>query len=257
MEEMRELRKNNPRVWHFAKLGHRYGISALSASKIIDSKFVPTPHQRVTRWLEREEFKRIQTKVLRTIAKEQRTKLIEEDLKTRYGRLYSPPPKVRKDPIIQKLLRPSMEQEETDEDESDEENEEKQDTHENELRRGGLLSLYRRISVEAKAVVSSQLEVNLAYQKAFAKDVNRIQREEQLKKEETQFLEEKEKKPQREFFKIFEDEEFTKATAKVPKSFQGIKDKPWRMKQITSRKSTRIKQWPKDLLPNQRTKNKE
>ena len=258
MEEMKELRKNDPKTWHFAKLGHKYGISALAASKIITSRFSPTPHQRVTRWLEREEFKQIQGKVLRSIAKEERAKIIEDDLKSRYGRLYTPPEKKIRDPFINKLVYPenNVFKEVENEDEEDDENISisLEENHLTDIRHGGLISLYRRITAEAKAVVASKLEIDLSYQKAFARDVNRIQREEQLKLEEKKFLDKEEEKPKREFFNIFDGEEFKKPSRirKLPQSFKSLKDTPWRQKHITSRKSTRIKHWPKDILPNRK-----
>ena len=75
---MKELRKLNPKKWSYPQLGYKFGVSALSASKIVTSNFAPTPEQRVMRWLEREEFKSIQTTFLKSVAKEERAKLTEE-----------------------------------------------------------------------------------------------------------------------------------------------------------------------------------
>lgn len=243
MEEMKALRQEDHRVWTPPKLGHKYGISALAASKILNSKFVPTPEQRVTRWLEREEFKRIQERFLRSVAKTERSKLIEADLKTRYGTLYSPPPKII-DPLVERIMDTAKDLEyESEYDSDDDENEPATGHHEKDLSHtGGMISVYRRISAEAKAVVAAKLENDVQYQKAFARDVNRIQRNEYLEKERKQLFEEKPKE-QRAFFNIFDEDE-EKTAQRKPKQYHELKDQPWRQKHITSRKSTRIKQWP-------------
>lgn len=245
---MKLLRAQDPKKWNYPKLGHKYGVSALSASKIVASQFSPTPEQRVTRWLEREEFKHIQERFLRSVAKTERSKLIEADLKTRYGTLYTPPPK-QHDPLVQELTNRNVE--DSDDQDYDSDEEPVDGSHAKDLSPiGGFTSVYRRITSEAKAVVAAKLENDPRYRKAFAKDVDRIERQQYLEKQKKEMLEEKEEAPQRSFFNIFDsdEDEKRKSSLRKPMHYKELADKPWRQAHMKSRKSTRIKQWPEDLL---------
>jgi len=256
MEEMKEKHKSDPRQWSFPRLAHQFGISAVAVSKIVHSSFAPTPEQRVKRWLQREEFKSIQTQFLRSIAKQERSKLIEADLQSRYGTLYSPPP-THKDPLIEKYTEKEAgnvsDSEEIMQDSDDEEADDRidrlKDTHELELSSaGGMTSVYRRITAEAKATVEAKLENDVRFQRQFAQDVYRVSKKEQERKEKDQLFQKEAVPAPRTFFTMFREDmsssEHKEATSQSGTASKFLRDKPWRQKHVTSKKSTRIKQWP-------------
>lgn len=251
---MKELRKLNPKKWSYPQLGYKFGVSALSASKIVTSNFAPTPEQRVMRWLEREEFKSIQTTFLKSVAKEERAKLIEADLKSRYGNLYTPPPKHR-DPFISKLTQ--MDEKLQDDEDSDEiyDSDESEGEHKTELKsEGGMTSVYRRITAEAKAVVQAKLETNRNYYIKYHQDVNRIKQKQFIEKQKEQQLQKNidSNIKKRTFFNMFEetdDENSVSRTKSKPEqknNYSKLKSTPWRQKHEISRKSSNIIQWPKE-----------
>ena len=262
MEEMKEKHKSDPRQWPFPRLAHQFGISAIAVSKIVHSSFAPTPEQRVKRWLQREEFKSIQTQFLRSIAKQERSKLIEADLQSRYGTLYSPPP-TRVDPIIERYTEQESKIENDSEDEvmrdsDDEDGDDRvdrlKDTHELELSSaGGMTSVYRRITAEAKATVEAKLESDVRFQRQFAQDVHLISKKEKEQKERDQLFQKDKGPAPRTFFTMFREDisasEEKSATSQDYKS-KFLRDKPWRQKHVTSKKSTRIKHWPGTKEPN-------
>src|SRR3990167_5067263 len=104
MERIKELRSNNPKEWTYRKLARKFEISVMAATKIAGSTFTPTPEQRVTRQLQRNEFKTIQKKFLIAVANRERERIIEGDLQSRYGVLYSPPPPKPMSDLLNKYL---------------------------------------------------------------------------------------------------------------------------------------------------------